>query len=63
MLTPKSDRSAKTGQTGSPNRSDRSDQSALKENWTSPLRSSRRGDQDSYMDHPNRSPDDVDMPF
>jgi hypothetical protein len=46
--------------------SDRSDQCGQRPRntiWTSPLDRSRRVDQDSYVECPNRSPDEGDMAY
>ena len=56
----KSGSSQKTDQTYSPNRSDWFGQSPQNVNWTSPLDSSRRVDQDLYIEHPIWSPDEGD---
>jgi len=44
--------SARIGQTTPKNQSDRFGQVAQKAKWISPLRRSRRGDQNSYMERP-----------
>lgn len=61
MLTPKFDRSGRTGQTDGPTRSDRPGQFVQKVIWTSLLDSSRRGNQDPYIERPIRSPNEGDM--
>ena len=61
MFAPKSGSPEKTGQTYSLNRSDQFGQSPQNVNWNSPLDSSRRVDQDSYIERPIWSPDEGDM--
>jgi hypothetical protein len=52
------DSAALTGLTFNPHQSDRSDQSTQNANWTSPLRRSRRDDQNAYVERPVQSPDE-----
>jgi hypothetical protein len=52
------DSAALTGLTFDTHRSDRSDQSSQNAKWTSPLRRSRRDDQNAYVERPVRSPDE-----
>jgi hypothetical protein len=52
------DSAALTGLTFDTHRSDRSDQSAQNAKWTSPLRRSRRYDQNAYVERLVRSPDE-----
>jgi hypothetical protein len=61
MFAPKIGRSSLTGQTCGSHRSDRCVQCPPNTIWTSPLNRSRSVDQDSYVEHPNRSPDEGDM--
>jgi hypothetical protein len=49
---------AETGLTGFPNRSDRFCKHCQNANWTSPLRSSRRDDQDAYVERLFWTPDE-----
>ena len=58
MLTPEFGRSGWTCETGGPNRSDRCGQVSQNTIWTSPLDSSRRVDQDTYVEYQIRSPDE-----
>ena len=51
-----------TGQTSPLNRSDRSRQVWQIENWTAPLRRSRRDDRNAYIERLIRSPDEGVMP-
>jgi hypothetical protein len=46
-----------------PTQSDRPDQVPQKAIWTSPLDRTRRLDQDSYVQRPNRSPDEGDTAY
>jgi hypothetical protein len=50
-----------TGQTCGPHQSDRCGQSPQNPIWTSPLDRSHRVDQNTYVERPNRSPDEGDM--
>jgi len=61
MFAPKSGSPEKTGQTCSLNRPDQFGQSPQNVNWNSPLDSSRRVDQDSYIERPIWNPDERDM--
>jgi hypothetical protein len=61
LFAPKIGTSCLTGQTYGSHRSDRCGQSSRNPIWTSPLDRSRRVDQDSYVERPNRSPDERDM--
>ena len=61
LLTTKIGTTDGTSQTSSLNRSDRSSQLVQNIKWTSPLGSSRRVDQDSYIERPIWSPDEGDM--
>jgi hypothetical protein len=61
MLTLKIGKNTQAGLTRGPTRSDRLGQSPQKAIWTSPLDRTRRLDQDSYIERPNRSPDEGDM--
>jgi hypothetical protein len=58
VLTPEFGKFGRAGQTGPPTRSDHPDQIPRKAFWTSPLDSTRRVDQHSYIERPNRSPDE-----
>jgi hypothetical protein len=49
------------GLTGGLTQSDRLGQCPQKAIWNSPLDRTRRVDQDSYIEHPNRSPNEGDM--
>jgi hypothetical protein len=59
MLTPEFGRFGRAGQTAR-TRSNRPDQILQKAIWTLPLDRTRRVDQDSYIECPNRSPDEGD---
>jgi hypothetical protein len=61
MLTPKIGKITQAGLTRSLTRLDRLGPSPQKSIWTSPLDRTRRVDQDSYIERPNRSPDEGDM--
>ena len=61
MLTTKIGTTGGTGQTSSLNRLDRFGQLVQNVKWTLPLDSSRRVDQDSYIEHPIWNPDEGDM--
>ena len=61
MLMTKIDTAKEIGQTFCPNWSYRSGQLVQNAKWTSPLDSSHRVDQDSYVEHPIWSPDEGDM--
>ena len=61
MLTTKISTTGGTGQTSSLNRSDRAGQLVQNIKWTSPLDSSRRVYQDSYIERPIWSLDEGDM--
>jgi hypothetical protein len=58
VFAPKIGRYGPTGQTCGSHRSNHCDQYPQNIIWTSPLDRSRRVDQDSYVEHPNRSPDE-----
>jgi hypothetical protein len=58
MLTLKIGKITQVGLTGSLTRLDRLGQSPQKSIWTSPLDRTHRVDQDSYIERPNRSPDE-----
>jgi hypothetical protein len=58
MFAPKIGTSCLTGQTCGSHRSDRCGQRRRNTIWTSSLDSSRRVDQDSYVERLNRSPDE-----
>ena len=58
-----SGQSGQTGQTSCTNRSDRSGKFCQIINWTAPLRRSRRGDRNAYMEHPIWSLDEGVMPL
>jgi predicted ATP-dependent serine protease len=60
MFAPKIGMSGLTGQTCGSHRSDRCGQCPQNTIWTSLLNRSRRVDQDSYVESPNRSPDEGD---
>jgi hypothetical protein len=61
MLTPKNGRSGITRLDRPLPQLDRPSQSPQKVIWTSPLDRSRRVDQDQYIEHPIRSPDERNM--
>jgi hypothetical protein len=61
VFAPKIGRSHPTGQTCGSHRSDWCGQSPRNPMWTSPLDRSRRVDQNTYVERPNRSPDERDM--
>jgi hypothetical protein len=61
MLTPKNGRSGLTRLDHPVPWLDRPIQSPQKVIWTSPLDRSRRVDQDPYIEHPFRGPDEGDM--
>jgi hypothetical protein len=63
MFAPKIGRSCVTGHTCGSHRSDLCGQRPRNTTWTSPLERSRRVDQDSYVECPNRSPDEGDMTY
>ena len=63
MLMTKIDTAKEIGQTFCPNRSDRSGQLVQNAKWTLLLDSSRREDQDSYVERLIWSPDEGDMAF
>jgi hypothetical protein len=63
VFAPKIGTSCLTGQTCGSNRSDRCSQRPHHTIWTSPLDRSRRLDQNSYVERPNRSPDERDMTY
>jgi hypothetical protein len=63
MFAPKIGTSCLTGQTCGSHRSDRCGQRPRNTIWASPSDRSRRVDQDSYVEHPNWSPDEGDMTY
>jgi hypothetical protein len=63
MFAPKIGTSCLTGQTCGSHRSDRCGQRQLNTIWTSPWDRSRQVDQDSYVERPNRSPDERDVAY